>query len=140
MLPENIKNFAFDKGVWITDIQSAVGLACALRHHLINVYSVYIANKGKAEKAEIVYNYLISNGFKQRIEVWVDYFKSRKEEIEKERVYFTKKWSKEEKNIQRVMDTTVGIYGDLQGLAGNALPKVQYLELPENTQKKSNNL
>ncbi len=32
--------------------------------------------------------------------------------------------------------TTAGIYGDLQGLLKNALPKVQYFELPEDTQKK----
>jgi len=53
-----------------------------------------------------------------------------------QRSYFTKKWSKEEKNIEKVMQTTAGIYGDLQSLAGNALPKVQYLELPEDVQEK----
>lgn len=136
VLPENIKNFGLDNGVWITDMQSAIGLACALRQHLINVYSVCIANKGKANKAEIIYDYLISNDFKQRIEVWVDYFRGRKEEIDKEKSYFNKKWSQEEKNIEKVMKSTAGIYGDLQGLADNALPKVPYLEIPESIQEK----
>jgi len=135
VIPDDINNFTLRDGVWISNMQSAIGLAYALRHHLLNVYAVSIANQGKASKAEIIYNYLISNDFKQRIEVWVDYFKSRREEIDKERAYFTKKWSKEEKNIQKVMDTTAGIYGDLQSLAENALPKVQYLELPGEAKK-----
>jgi len=134
VLPEDIKNFKLREGIWVSDIKSATGLACALRHHLININAVSVANKGKSSKAEIVYEYLISNDFKQRIEVWVEYFRTRKEEIDKERAYFTKKWAKEEKSIQKVMDNTAGIYGDLQSLAENALPKVQYLELPEETQ------
>jgi len=135
VLPSDIKGFAFSDGVWISDINSAIGLACALRHQLIEVYSAHCANKGKADKAEIVYNYLISNEFKQRIEVWVEYFKNRREDLEKEKAYFIKKWAKEEKAIMRVVENTAGIYGDLQGLIGTALPKIQYLELPEDTEK-----
>jgi hypothetical protein len=78
-----------------------------------------------------VYNYLISNEFKQRMEIWVEYFRERQEKINKERIYFNKKWQEEEKSIQKVMVNTAGIYGDLQGLMGSALPKVSYLELPE---------
>ncbi len=130
-LPDNIENFAYEEGVWISDIYSAAGLACALRHQLKSLYSLNTANKGKKDKAEIVYNYLISNEFKQRIEVWVEYFLKRKEEIEKERAYFLKKWEKEEKHILNVVENTAGIYGDLQGLIGAALPKIQYLELSD---------
>lgn len=43
-----------------------------------------------------------------------------------------KKWDKEDKNIMKVLHNTAGMYGDLQGLIGTALPKVQYLELPDN--------
>jgi hypothetical protein len=135
ILPTGIKGFAFSDGVWISDINSTMGLACALRHQLIEVYSAHSANKGKANKAEIVYNYLISNEFKQRIEAWVEYFKNRREDLEKEKAYFTKKWAKEEKAIMGVVENTAGIYGDLQGLIGAALPKIQHLELPEDTEK-----
>lgn len=135
VLPNDIKGFAFSDGIWISDMSSAMGLACALRHQLIEVYSAHSANKGKANKAEIVYNYLISNEFKQRIEVWVEYFKNRREDLEKEKTYFIKKWAKEEKAIKGVVENTAGIYGDLQGLIGAALPKIQHLELPEDTEK-----
>jgi len=130
-LPESIKNLGLKDDVYICDMESAVGLAFALREQLINVHAVCVANRGKANKAEIVYNYLISNDFKQRIEVWVEYFRNRKDEIDKERAYFNKKWEKEGKSILRVIENTAGIYGDLQGFSDNALPKVPYLELPE---------
>lgn len=84
VLPENIKNLWLEDGVYICDLFSAVGLAYALRQHIIGVNAVCMANQGKTSKAEIVYNYLISNEFKQRIEVWVEYFRNRNDEIDKE--------------------------------------------------------
>jgi len=116
-------------------VKSAVGLAYALRQQLIGIKGVQEASKGKEAKAEIVYNYLISNEFKQRIDVWVEYFRNRREEITKERAYYNKKWEKEDKDILRIFENTAGIYGDLQGLIGNSLPKIEYLELPDETEK-----
>lgn len=131
VLPENIKSFGQINGVWICDMTSAIPLAHALRERIIAVKNIQVANEGKASKSEVVYNYLISNDFKQRIEVWIEYFKSRKEELDKEKAYFMKKWDKEDKHMMKLLHNTAGMYGDLQGLIGNALPKVQYLELTE---------
>jgi len=131
VIPEDIKGFGLVDGVWVCDVSLAIPLAFTLRDKLISVKNSQEANKGKASKSEIVYNYLISNEFRQRLEVWIEYFKDRREEVEKERAYFMKKWEKEDKNILKVFQNTAGMYGDLQGLIGGALPKVQYLELPE---------
>jgi len=130
VLPEGVNSFAQIDGIWVCDMNSAIPLAFALRERIIAVRNIQEANKGKATKAEVVYNYLISNEFKQRIEVWIEYFKSRKEELDAERRYYLKKWEKEDKSIMKVVQNTAGMYGDLQGLIGTALPKVQYLELP----------
>lgn len=134
-IPDSASPFGICERVWVSDFRSAIGLAYALRQKLVDVRGAQDLSKGKSTKAEIVYDYLISNDFKQKIEVWIEYFVSRKEEIDKERVYFSKKWEKEEKSIHRVIENTAGIYGDLQGLIGNALPKINYLELPEGKEK-----
>lgn len=42
----------------------------------------------------------------------------------------TKQWAKRDKQIGRVLLNTAGMYGDLQGIIGNALPLVKTLELP----------
>lgn len=130
-MPEGISNFGMIDGVYVVDFNTVTSLTHILRDQLIKLHSAHIANDNKSTKAEIVYNYLISNEFKQRIEVWVDFFRNRREDINKERNYFNKKWEREEKEIVKVMNATSGMYGDLQGLIGNALPKVNYLELPE---------
>ena len=41
-----------------------------------------------------------------------------------------KKWAKREEQIERVMGTTVGMYGDLQGIAGKSFQEIEGLELP----------
>ena len=129
-LPEGVNNFGQMDKIWVSNLTSSIPLCHALRQQLMGIKNSQLANEGKATKAESVYNYLIGNDFKQRIEVWVEYFRTRKEEIDKERIYYNKRWEKEEKNIIKVMENTAGIYGDLQGVIGNALPKIDYLELP----------
>jgi hypothetical protein len=39
-------------------------------------------------------------------------------------------WAKRQAQIQSVVDTTVGMYGDLQGIAGRAMQEIPALEMP----------
>ncbi len=39
-------------------------------------------------------------------------------------------WAKREAQIQGVIDSTVGMYGDLQGIAGRAMQEIPALETP----------
>ena len=39
-------------------------------------------------------------------------------------------WAKREMQIQGVIESTVGMYGDLQGIAGSSLQEIEGLELP----------
>ncbi len=51
-----------------------------------------------------------------------------KSSIEVEKKYFIKSWAEKEKQIDRVIQNTIGIYGDLSGVA--QLQKIPSLELP----------
>ena len=42
----------------------------------------------------------------------------------------TRLWAKREAQIQSVIESTVGMYGDLQGIAGRALQEIEGLEVP----------
>jgi uncharacterized protein YecA (UPF0149 family) len=59
----------------------------------------------------------------------VEAFSSMQEELDKEREVIMKQWAKREQQIERVMGATVGMYGDLQGIAGQSLQEIQGLEL-----------
>jgi hypothetical protein len=135
VMPEDIKTFGLRDGVMVVNFNSVIALTTILRSQLIDLSNARTSGEDRGKKSEIVYNYLTSNDFKQRIEVWLEYFTSRQKELNTEKAYFTKKWEKEEKSMQKVYLNTAGIYGDLQGLIGTALPKIDMLELPEGEDK-----
>ena len=56
-----------------------------------------------------------------------------KTSLDKEKLYFEKSWAEKEKQIQKVIKNTVGIYGDLNGIV--QLQKIESLELPEPKQE-----
>ncbi|MCH9637936.1 MAG: DUF2130 domain-containing protein, partial [Betaproteobacteria bacterium] len=65
-----------------------------------------------------------------RIEAIVEKFSDMQADLDKERKTMTRLWAKREMQIQGVIESTVGMYGDLQGIAGRALPEIEGLELP----------
>ena len=51
------------------------------------------------------------------------------EDLDKEKKAIIKQWAKREEQIDRVMQATVGMYGDLQGIAGKSLKEIEGLEM-----------
>ena len=56
-------------------------------------------------------------------------FSSMQQDLHKEKKAITKQWAKREEQIDRVMQATVGMYGDFQGIAGKTLQEIEGLEL-----------
>jgi hypothetical protein len=48
---------------------------------------------------------------------------------ERSRTAIVKQWAKRQEQIERVIDTTAGMYGDLQGLAGSTLRGINGFDL-----------
>lgn len=132
-LPEGINTFNFIRGVWVCSWTSFVPLALALRFNLINIYFEKQNAVGVDEKMKVLYEYLTGNEFKHRVEGIVEAFGTLQDDIEREKRWFTSKWARQEKEIRKVIDHTHGMYGDLQGVTGRALPEIKSLEISENT-------
>jgi hypothetical protein len=79
---------------------------------------------------EIMYRYLTGPRFRQRLEAIVEKFSDMQEDLEKERRSMTRQWAKREEQIRSVIEATAGMYGDLQGIAGQALEHVEGITLP----------
>lgn len=77
----------------------------------------------------MVYQYLTGPRFRHRVEAIVEAFSSMQQDLDKERKAITKQWAKREEQIERVMGATVGMYGDLQGIAGKSLQEIEGLSL-----------
>lgn len=127
-LPKDIETFGFIDGVWVADPKVALPVAMSLRHTLIEVAGIRQASEGQQTKMEMVYNYLIGPRFRQRVQALVEAFSSMKEDLDREKKAITRQWAKREEQIDRVMQATVGMYGDLQGIAGKTLQEIEGLE------------
>jgi hypothetical protein len=135
--PPEIETFVYKEGVWIANRKMALALALALRFDLIRVTFEKMANVNKSQKAEILYQYITSTEFKHRIEAIAETFTDMQNTIETEKRWFTSKWAKQEKQIRRVVDNTIGMRSDLEGLVGSALPSIDYLELPDSVEEEN---
>ncbi len=130
VLPPNITAFGQIDGVWMANFSSAAALAIALRETILQVTQARIAGAGKSEKMEVLYNYLAGPQFCQRVEAIVESFSAMKNDLDAEKRAMEKQWAKREKQIERVVQNTAGMYGDLHGIIGTSLPSVRTLELP----------
>jgi hypothetical protein len=128
-LPKEVQTFDLIDGVWVTHPRAVLPVAVTLRHTLIEVTCARQATEGQQTKMEMVYQYLTGPRFRQRVQAIVEAFSSMQEDLDKEKKAITKQWAKREEQIERVMQATVGMYGDLQGIAGKTLKEIEGLEL-----------
>ena len=127
-LPKDVETFDLVEGVWVAHPRVLLPIAITLRNTLIEVAAARQASEGQQTKMEMVYQYLTGPRFRQRVQAIVEAFSSMREDLEREKKAITRQWAKREEQIDRVMQATVGMYGDLQGIAGRTLQEIEGLE------------
>ncbi|MCY4385264.1 MAG: DUF2130 domain-containing protein [Nitrospinae bacterium] len=129
-LPKDVETFGERDDVWITQPLFAMPLAICLRQSLIAMANIRQAQVGQETKMEMVYRYLTGPEFKHRVEAIVEKFSNMQEDLDRERKTMTRLWAKREKQIEGVIESTAGMYGDLQGIAGRELQEIESLDIP----------
>jgi len=127
-LPKDVETFDLVDGVWVAHPRVLLPMAITLRNTLIEVASARQATEGQQTKMEMVYQYLTGPRFRQRVQAIVEAFSSMRDDLDKEKKAINRQWAKREEQIDRVMQATVGMYGDLQGIAGRSLQEIEGLE------------
>jgi hypothetical protein len=127
-LPKGMETFDLIEGVWVTDTRCAIPVAIALRQSLIELFAARQANEGQQTKMELVYQYLTGPRFRHRVEAIVEKFSDMQADLDKERNTMTRLWAKRDAQIKGVIESTVGMYGDLQGIAGRAFQEIASLD------------
>lgn len=128
-LPKGLETFDQIDGVWVTCPALVVPVAIALRHSLIELAHARQAGEGQQTKMELVYQYLTGPRFRHRVQAIVEKFDDMRQDLEKERKTMTKLWAKREEQIRCVIESTAGMYGDLQGIAGSTLQEIEGLSV-----------
>jgi hypothetical protein len=129
-LPKHIEQFDLVDGVWVAHPRCALPVAVALRQGLIDVSSSRLVQQGQQTKMEQVYQYLTGTKFRQRVEAVVEKFNDMRDDLDKERKFMGRQWAKRETQILAVVESTVGMVGDLQAIAGKAMPEIPSLNMP----------
>lgn len=115
--------------VWAVKPHLAPVLASALRGTILQVDAANHNNEGKDAKMEALYQFLVGPEFRHRVEAIVENYGTLQQEIEKEKRAAALRWAHQEKAIRAVIDNTIGMYGDLQGITQKSLPAIKALEL-----------
>jgi len=116
--------FIRESDVWVTRFDAARPVAEVLRSMLVETWKQRQANLGRSEKVELLYTYLCSPQFTQRMKFVVDTFLVMRSDLEAEKVATLKVWKKREAQLARVQESFIGVVGDLQGIGQEALPQL----------------
>jgi len=128
-LPEGMHEFGLIEGVWVASPRAWPALAVALREQLVQVAFAHAAAEGKQEKMEALYRYLAGDSFRARVQGIVEGFTALQDQLARERRAMEKLWKEREKQIERVIVNTVGMYGEMRCIAGASLPEIPALTL-----------
>ncbi len=129
-MPKDVTHFEQMDGIWVSSLSCIIPVASALRISLIELSSLRRASEGQETKAQQIYQYLTGPRFKRRVECIAEKFTELRKDLDAERKWMNKQWAKRDRELTIVLEATSGMYGDLQGIAGQSLEEIQSLEGP----------
>ncbi|HWI94223.1 MAG TPA: DUF2130 domain-containing protein [Flavisolibacter sp.] len=126
--PKDMSCFGEKEGVWVCSFGEVIALTTAMRHTIMRIAETKRSEENKGEKMQMLYSYLTGTEFRQQIETIVEGFLSMKNSISKERIQMEKLWKEREKQLEKVLLSTSGLYGSIKGIAGASIGNIPLLE------------
>ena len=128
---KDMERFGEKDGIWICNFSEVGSVAHLLRKGVIKVYDIQKSEENKGDKMQLLYNYLTGNECKGQVEAIVEGFMAMKQGIMKERIQMEKMWKEREKQLEKVLISTSGMYGSVKGIAGASIGNIELLDGPE---------
>ncbi len=126
--PKDMERFGEKDGIWICNFTEVNSVAHLLRNGIIKVHDVQKSEENKGDKMQLLYNYLTGIEFKGQVEAIVEGFMAMKQSIMKERIQMEKIWKEREKQLEKVLISTSGMYGSVKGIAGASVGNIPLLD------------
>lgn len=130
VLPSDMDRMGMRDGIWICTYEEFKGLCAVLRQSIIRFNSAVATQENKGDKMHMLYDFLTGNAFRMQVEAIVEGFSQLKIDLDTEKRSMQRIWKQREKQIEKVITSTVDMYGSIKGIAGNAVQSVKALELP----------
>lgn len=128
-MPSGQERMSLIDGVWVCSFEEFKGLCSVLREYIVTLSMAISTQENKGDKMHMLYDYLTSSTFRMQIEAIVEGFSSMKEGLETEKRSMQRIWKEREKQIEKVVTSTIDMYGSVKGIAGSAVQSVKALEL-----------
>lgn len=126
--PKDMDRFGEREGIWICNFSEVSSVAHLLRNSIIRIHDIQRSQENKGDKMQLLYNYLTGNEFRGQVEAIVEGFLSLKQSITKERIQMEKIWKEREKQLEKVLLSTSGMYGSVKGIAGASIGDIPLLD------------
>lgn len=114
--------------IWVVSDVAVRPVAETLRAMLLESSKLRLANTGKNEKMELLYNYLSSPQFAQRIRSVVETFVAMKKTLDQEKTAMARLWKQRDSQIERVASNMTGMCGELQAISHGSLHQLDAIE------------
>lgn len=137
-MPTDMDRLGLKDDIWICSFEEFKGLCMVLRESIVNISTAITSHDNKGDKMGMLYDFLTSNEFKLQIEAIVEGFSTMQTDLQTEKRAMNKIWKKREKQIEKVINNTSGMYGSIKGIAGNAIQEIKLLELPSDDKDDTN--
>lgn len=129
VLPNGMERMGMRDGIWICTFEEFKGLSAVLRETVIRVSQTLQSQENKGDKMAMLYDFLTSNEFHLQMEGIVEGFTQMQTDLNSEKRSMQRIWSQREKQIDKVIDNAINMYGAIRGIAGNAVQTIKALEL-----------
>jgi len=133
VFPKDMEKFGEKDGVWICNFSEVSSVSYLLRNGIIKIYEAQKSQENKGDKMQMLYDYLTGNEFRGQMEAIVEGFVAMKQSITKERIQMEKLWKEREKQLEKVLLSTSGMYGSVKGIAGASVSNIPLLEGDDNS-------
>ena len=128
VMPKDMDCFGLKDGVWICSFSEVTALASVLRDGVIRVYNSARNQQNKGDKMNLLYDYLTSHEFAEQWSAIREGFMSMKVSIQRERDAMERLWKAREKQLEKVLLSSVHIRGSIEGIAGTDTVNLNLLE------------
>ncbi|MGL2842618.1 DUF2130 domain-containing protein [Helicobacter pylori] len=128
-LPKEMERMGLFEGVWVCSFEEFKGLSAVLREGVIQVSLAKKSQENKGDKVDLLYRYLTSSEFSMQVNAIIEGFEQLRADLESEKRAMARIWKSREKQIDKVFEGTINMYGSIKGIAGNAIGQVKALEL-----------
>lgn len=128
-MPAGLTRFGQIEGVWICSFSEFKSVSFLLRYTIQRMGEAIAAGENKGDKMQLLYDYLTGNEFRQKLDAIRESFEHMSADLQKERAQALANFAKREKQIMKVIENTVSLYGDIKGIAGAAIQSIPELDI-----------